>query len=86
MRDLKQQKDGQGRSLALQGGTLKKLAAHEKTTPQPSLYIEWLKRYRAFLLFLLIFMIGTTLICWYFVEVFQSERAYQVKEVRENKI
>jgi hypothetical protein len=50
-----------------------------------SLYIEWLKRYRAFLLFLLVFMIGITLICWYFVEVFQSERAYQVKEVRENK-
>lgn len=46
-------------------------------------YIEWMKRYRAFVLFIFIFIVGFSLIGWYFVEVFQSERAYQVKEVKE---
>jgi len=58
-----------------------------KTSPNTSvpaaLYIEWVKRYRAFFLFLLVFILGTILIGWYFVEVFRAERAYQVKEIQE---
>jgi hypothetical protein len=55
----------------------------QKTGSSTSLYIEWVKQYRAFFLFLLIFLIGSVLIGWYFVEVFQSERAYQVKELKD---
>ena len=58
-----------------------------KTSPNTSvpasLYIEWVKRYRAFFLFLFVFIIGSALISWYFVEVFRAERAYQVKEIQE---
>lgn len=57
--------------------------ASKEGRPQYSLYIEWVKRYRSFVLFVCVFIIGLSLIGWYFVEVFQSERAYQVKEVRE---
>lgn len=58
------------------------IASKEKRM-QYSLYIEWMKRYRSFVLFIFVFVIGLSLIGWYFVEVFQSERAYQVKEVKE---
>ncbi len=57
----------------------------QKTISVIPLYIEWVKNYRAFFVFLLIFLLGSALIGWYFVEVFQSERAYQVKEIQENK-
>lgn len=58
------------------------LPKEQETAFHVSLYIEWIKRYRAFFVFLLIFILGSTLIGWYFIEVFQSERAYQVKEIR----
>jgi hypothetical protein len=53
---------------------------------QYALYIEWLKRYRAFVLFVFVFIAGLSLIGWYFVEVFQDERAYQVKEVNQSVV
>ena len=48
-----------------------------------TLYIEWGKRYRLFILFIFVVSLGLSLIGWYFVEVFQSERAYQVEQVRD---
>ncbi len=47
-----------------------------------SLYIEWAKQYRLFLAFMLVVILGFSLIGWYFVEVFQSERAFQVEQVK----
>jgi hypothetical protein len=55
----------------------------QKEHSQFTLYIEWVKRYRQFFFFLFVLILGCSLIGWYFVEVFQAERAYQVKEVRE---
>lgn len=48
-----------------------------------ALYIEWAKRYRLFILFVVVVLLGFSLIGWYFVEVFQSERAFQVAQVRD---
>lgn len=56
--------------------------ASKNKRAQYSLYIEWVKRYRSFILFIFVFIVGLSLIGWYFVEVFQDERAYQVKEIR----
>lgn len=63
--------------------SLKKSHPDSPSVGSYALYIEWIKRYRAFFVFLLIFILGTALIGWYFVEVFKSERAYQVKEIQE---
>lgn len=56
-------------------------AVHGKHRQHTS-YIEWAKRYRMFILFVCVFILGCALIGWYFVEVFQEERAYQVTEIR----
>jgi hypothetical protein len=57
----------------------------QKDRAQYTLYIEWAKRYRQFFFFLFVLILGCSLIGWYFVEVFQAERAYQVKEVRDGQ-
>ncbi len=56
------------------------VARHKGKT---TLYIEWAKRYRLFIIFIVVVLLGFSLIGWYFVEVFQSERAYQVEQVRD---
>jgi hypothetical protein len=69
-------------ALNLRKDTLTKAAAATSRESQYSIYRAWVKRYRSFVLFICVFIIGLSLIGWYFVEVFQSERAYQVKEIR----
>ncbi len=54
---------------------------HAKRTKHFS-YIEWAKRYRLFILFVLVFVMGCAFISWYFVEVFKEERTYNVTEIR----
>ena len=44
--------------------------------------LEWLKRNRAVVGFFLVLIIGFSLIGWYFVEVFQSERSYNMEQVK----
>jgi len=45
-------------------------------------FAKWLKYYRAYIIFFVVLIIGFSLIGWYFVEVFQSERTYQVEQIR----
>lgn len=73
-------------TVSLPVGGKNPASASKANRQQYTLYIEWLKRYRAFVLFILVFIAGLSLIGWYFVEVFQSERTYQVKEVKEGNI
>lgn len=69
-----------------QGRTQAAHVSHEKgrhgKRVHHSSYIDWSKRYRFFILFVFMFIVGCTLIGWYFVEVFQEERAYNVTEIR----
>ena len=72
-------------ALNLRQGNLTEVTPPQSYTEglsQYSIYRVWMKRYWQFLLFLFVLILGCALIGWYFVEVFQSERAYQVKEVR----
>jgi hypothetical protein len=48
--------------------------------PQPT---GWVTRNRAVVAFLAIVVIGLGMIGWYFVEVFQSEREFQMEQVKE---
>jgi hypothetical protein len=45
-------------------------------------FVTWAKDYRLFLYFVLVFIFTLTLVGWYFVDVFQSERSYNVTELR----
>lgn len=41
-----------------------------------------IKRYRPVIIFIVVFISGISLISWYFIEVFQDERAYHVEVIR----
>jgi hypothetical protein len=48
----------------------------------PLLYRAWVREHRPAIVFFSVLFSGLLLISWYFVEVFQDERAYQTKELR----
>ena len=59
---------------------------NQKTTKEEndrSLLYTWVRHNRYVILFVLILVCGFSIIGWYFVEVFQDERAYQIEQVRQ---
>lgn len=53
-----------------------------KSGKHSSSFTRKLKRNRPVIIFGLVFILGIALISWYFVEVFQDERAYHVEQIR----
>ena len=43
---------------------------------------SFIVRYRPLIVFAVVFLTGISLITWYFVEVFQDERAYHIEQIR----
>lgn len=54
----------------------------DKSSKQSSVFTTWVSQHRSFVGFLLILILGFSAIGWYFTEVFQDERAYQIEQVR----
>lgn len=60
----------------------RQMQSERKTAKSASPWRTWLNYNRSVLFFMLILIIGFSLIGWYFVEVFQNERSYHVEQVR----
>ena len=58
------------------------LPSQKKAVKKSSPTMKWLSYNRSVVFFLLILAVGFSLVGWYFVEVFQNERAYHVEQVR----
>ncbi len=54
----------------------------QKTKKHKSQFAHKLKRNRPIIIFVSVLLLGIGLISWYFVEVFQDERAYHVEQIR----
>lgn len=56
----------------------------QKSQPQKNkpAFTVWLRQYRPVIIFAVVLLTGISLISWYFVEVFQDERAYHIEQIR----
>ena len=73
------------RPLALDSVDLRATKTDKTNTDAPFSvsFGVWMRKNRSFVGFIFVIILGFSLIGWYFVEVFQGERAYHVEQVKD---